>query len=153
MIGIQVEIVGDREVISQYIKLGDDLGDLDWIFESIGVEALEDIQHRFDVAGPGWAPHAESTRKRKVGPLRILWATGDLRGSFQKDADNNVFRIRPLEAEFGTSDFKAIFHQEGRGHNPVRLIIDATGEQQAKYRRIAEDKLGQRARQIGFEVS
>lgn len=150
MIGIQVEVVGGQALQAAYVKLEDEISDLGPIFEAVGPEVLDDIQRRID-NHPG-PPLSASTVRRK-GHTRILRDTDGLYGSFEKDADRNVFRIKPLEAEFGTSDEKAVYHQTGTSRMPKRTIIEVTGEQEAKYARIAGDKLRERIRAIGFEVS
>lgn len=150
MIAIHVDFVGDTALQAAFVEIERAIDDLSPIFEEVGMVALEDIQRRID-NHPG-PPLAASTVKRK-GHTRILRDKDDLYASFQKGSPGNVFRISPTEAEFGTSDFKAQFHQEGTGRMPKRTIIEVTGEQEAKYSQIAAEKLRERIREIGFEVT
>lgn len=150
MIAIQVQIFGDKELIAGFLKIQGELGDLSEVFEEVGEEALDDIHRRMS-AHPG-PPLAASTINRK-GHSRILRDKDELLGSFQKGAEGNVFRIGPVDADFGTSDYKAVFHQEGTSRMPRRTVIDITGEQEAKYSRIAGSALKKRIRDLGFNVT
>lgn len=153
MIAYDVQVIGAQQVIGAFTGIERLVDDLQSVLEPIGLEALSDIRHGFDVAGPGWEPHAESTRKRKIGPSRILWDTGALRDSFTKGTAGNIFRLNPREMEVGSNIHYGIYHQEGRGHNPVRLIVNATEQDEAKYTRIAMDELIEKIRALGFEVT
>lgn len=150
MIAIHVDFVGDTALQAAFVEAERAVDNLSPIFEEIGPVALEDIQRRID-NHPG-PPLAASTIKRK-GHARILRDKDDLYASFQKGAPANVFRISPTEGEFGTSDIKAQFHQEGTGRMPKRTIIEVTGEQEAKYSQIAGDVLANKMREIGFQVT
>jgi hypothetical protein len=153
MSAVAVEVVGLEDLLRGFAGIEKAVDNLKPVLEPVGVEALADIQKRFDVAGPGWEPHAESTRKRRVGPSRILWDTGALRDSFAQGAAGNVFRLSDAEMEVGSNIFYGIFHQEGRGHNPVRPIVDVQPEQEEKYSRIASNELVKEIRALGFEVA
>lgn len=150
MIAIEVQIVGERQLQAAFVQVEQLVDDLSPIFEEVGEEALSDIQQR--IANHPGPPLAPSTIRRK-GHARILRDKDDLYASFQKGAPGNVARVRPTEADFGTSDFKAQFHQEGTARMPKRTVIEVTGEQEAKYGRIAGDALAKRLREIGFEVT
>jgi hypothetical protein len=153
MIPVIVEIPGQQDLMAAFVKLDDLYDDLSPVFEAVGEEALKDIQHKFDVGGPGWPPHAESTRKKLVGPTRILRDSDTLYDSFQEGAAGNIFRVSAREGEFGSDIFYGIFHQEGRGHNPERKIIDAKQQDEEKYNRIASEIQIERIRRLGFEVN
>lgn len=149
---LELHSTGERQLFTALNQLADAFSNLKPIIEDIGVAGLEDTQHRFDVAGPGWPPHAESTRKKKIGPQRLLRASDTLYGSFKKDAPQNIFRVDARSGVFGSSVFYGIFHQEGRGHNPVRVIVDPS-EHEAKYEQFLVDGLNERIREAGFTVN
>jgi phage gpG-like protein len=149
MIAVEVQIVGDKELQAAFVEVERTFGDLKSVFEAVGEEALGDIRHRFDSQGPGWEPLSASTVKRK-GSTRILHDSGNLYASFQKGAAGNVTRINPTGAEFGSSISYGVFHQEGTSRMPRRTIIEVTGEQEAKYGKIAMDVMTDRIRTAGF---
>lgn len=125
-------------------------------FEKFQDVALGIFRRRFETAGPGWPPLARSTEAEKArrfgGPSRILIRTGALYGSFVKGATGNISRIDSLSAEFGSSIPYGVFHQEGRGV-PERRVIEITGEDEARFERIAVDDLVEEAKGLGFEVA
>lgn len=124
-------------------------------FEKIGDEVFLVIRKRIDSqAGyPPLSPTYAAAKARRFGNKPILRATDSLYGSFQKGAPNNVTRITPLEAEFGTSDPVGIFHQVGAGRLPKRPIIEITDRDEARFTKIAHDSISERLRAIGFQVS
>jgi phage gpG-like protein len=68
-----------------------------------------------------WKPlsPAYAVRKRADGfNGPILTRTGELRRSFR------VLSIRKNRLEFGSTNEKAVWHHEGRGHNPTRRILN-----------------------------
>jgi len=152
MIAVITEVHGQNELLAAFGRLEHLYDDLSPVFQAVGEEALRDTRHGFDVGGPGWAPLSPETIKRK-GSTRILRDKDDLYGSFEKGATNNVFRVSATEGEFGTSDSKAMFHQTGTSRMPKRTIIQVTGEQEAKYVRIASNVQVERIKALGFEVS
>lgn len=150
MSAVIVEFVGVDAVLAAFTQIEREVDDLSPIFEAVGPEALADIQKRLD-NHPG-PPLAAATIKRK-GHARILRDTDELYASFQKGASGNVFRVTRTEGEFGTSNFKAQFHQEGTRRMPKRAVIEVTGEQEARYSEIAADVFSKRIKEIGFEVN
>lgn len=149
---VEIQVIGGEQVIGMFSALGREIEDLSPVFETLANPVFGDIRQRFDDEGPGWAPLAPSTIKRK-GNTRILRDKDDLYGSFQKGATGNVTRITPTAADFGTADSKAMFHQMGTSKMPKRTIIEVTGDQEARYGKIATNVLTERVRQIGFEVT
>jgi len=147
MIAVEVQITGTEQLLAAFVEIERTVDHLEPIFETIGEETLSDIQRRID-NHPG-PPLAASTVKRK-GSTRILRDKDDLYASFQRGAAANVFRVKATEAEFGTSDFKAHFHQEGTSRMPKRTVIEITGEQEARYAQIAGEKLSQKMKELGF---
>lgn len=149
---LEIQLIGDRELFAGLSRLEGSFSDVQPIIEKVGIAGLADTQHRFDVGGPGWTPHAESTRKKKIGPSRLLWDSGLLRDSFKKDAPQNIFKVDAKGGEFGSDVFYGIFHQEGRGHNPVRVIVDVD-EHEEKYQQIFVNAMNERIRDAGFAVN
>lgn len=156
MIGIVADVIGGNEALAAFVALEKVYTDLSPVFESVVDEVGRDIHRRFESAGPGWPALARSTEASKArkggGPTRILIDTGTLMGSFEKDAPGNITRISPRDAEFGSNVFYGVFHQEGR-RVPKRTIIEITGEQEAKYSRIAADVQSERIARLGFQVT
>lgn len=153
MIPLTVHLTGEAELQAGFSKLLDIFSDFSPIFEKkIGPGSLDDIQHRFDVGGPGWAKHAASTLKKTVGPKRLLRDTDTLYNSFKKGAPENVFKVAPRSFEGGSSVFYGIFHQEGRGHNPERVIVDITPEQESSYMEFMVEGINEQIQQAGFQV-
>lgn len=150
MIAVEIQVSGAEQLQAAFVQVERETEHLESVFEAIAPEVFDDIRRRID-NHPG-PPLAASTVKRK-GNTRILRDQDDLYGTFQKGAAGNITRISPTSAEFGTADMKAMFHQTGTSRMPKRTIIEVTGEQDAKYARIAADKLGERMKSLGFEVT
>ena len=146
----EIQVIGNEQVIGMFVALGREVEDFSLVFDALADPVFGDIRYHID-NHPG-PPLAASTVKRK-GNTRILRDKDDLYGSFQKGATGNVTRITPNSADFGTADAKAMFHQMGTSKMPKRTIIEVTGDQEAKYGRIAANVLTERVRQIGFEVT
>jgi Phage virion morphogenesis family. len=156
MIGIQVVPVGEKELQIALVKAEGVFKDLRPEFELIGDEVFFVIRRRFQSEGPGWprlSPDYAARKARKFGSKPILRATDELYGSFSKGAAGNVTRIRPLQAEFGTSDPVGMFHQEGTSRMSKRKIIEITGDDEARFIRVAAKSISERLRSIGFQVS
>lgn len=123
----------------------------------IGDDQLAVVQKRFVSGGPGWPALARSTEAKKArrigGPSRILIDTGDLKNSFVKGNQRNIFRLSALEGEYGSSDPKGMFHQEGGGRLPQRLIIDVTGRDESRYEQFMVDDLTEDIEALGFSVN
>jgi len=148
MIPVSVEI-DQRALLASFIKLEGLYTDLAPVFEAVGEEGLSDIRHHID-SHPG--PPLKAATIKKKGSTRILRDKDDLYGSFVRGAVNNVFRLSSTEVEVGTADFKAQFHQEGRGV-PKRVIVEkVSSDREAKYTRIAVDVQLRRIRELGFEA-
>lgn len=71
-----------------------------------------------------WVPLSPGYAKQKqeqFGGKSILRARDDLFKSFtQQGATGNIYRVDDRGAEFGSGDFKAIFHQAGTSLMPAR---------------------------------
>ena len=72
----------------------------------IGLLALKQFDHRFEVSGPGWAPNKAGTK--------TLVKTGRLRDSFvNPSSPKNLFTVGRMEATFGSKLFYAAILQKG----------------------------------------
>lgn len=144
---VAIEMTGAQELIVAFIRAEEILSDFRPVFEELSDEVFVDMQRHIE-RHPG-PPLAASTIKRK-GHSRILRDKDDLYGSFQKGGAGNILRIRPLEAEYGTTDPKAMFHHLGTSRMPRRTVIEVTGAQEAKYTRIAAENLSRQLKEIGL---
>jgi len=73
---IRVPLQSGQGKITNYVKkhAQDHLeaGDVKALFEDIGIAGESVIQEAFDSRGPGWAPNAESTVKRKGSDAPLI---------------------------------------------------------------------------------
>lgn len=144
---LSIEVSGDKELQAAFVQLIDTLDDLSPVIEAIGDQALADIRGRID-NHPG-PPLSAKTIKAK-GHAKILRDSDGLYASFQKGGTGNITRITPTEGEFGSNISYGVFHQAGTGRMPRRTVIEITGEQEARYTRVAVDFINRRARELGF---
>lgn len=90
---------------------------------------VESVQRNFDEGGrPRWQAHAESTRRRLVGPQRVLYRSGALRGSFKPTATNDEASADSSTA-YGARHHFGYPGGPGRGHSrtparPFALLQD-----------------------------
>lgn len=94
---------------------------------------------------PGYA-----ARKQEIyGDKPILRATDVLFKSFtEQGAAGNIHRVGESEAEFGSSDFKAIYHQLGTSRMPARPpLIEPDPD---KFLAIADEYVDQLIQRAGF---
>lgn len=95
-----------------------------------------------DSSGRSWPVLKQSTINRK-GHDQILVETGELKKSLTDLNDSfNIHEIQPRELLFGTSDPKALFHQEGTSKMPARPpvgISDETADTIAEF--VAEETI------------
>lgn len=154
---VTITVEGKEALLVGLSRFADRVRNWTPTFEKFADTAFGIFRRRFEVAGPGWPPLAPSTEAEKArevgGPSRILIRTGDLYGSFVQGAKDNILRISPQSAEFGSSDPKGPFHQEGGGRLPQRTIIEITGDDELKFERIALSDLAEEAKGLGFEVA
>jgi len=81
-----------------------------------------------DSNGSPWAQLAPSTVARK-GHSRILFETGALMESLVSvGGENNIAESFPRGLVFGTSDEKALFHQNGTSRMPARPPVGLSEE-------------------------
>lgn len=92
------------------------------LWELFGKEFYQQETKLFNDAP--WAPLSPAYAKRKqeeFGNKPLLRATDDLFKSFtQQGATGNIHQVSAMNAVFGSSDFKAMFHQMGTIKMPAR---------------------------------
>ena len=134
------------DTLEQLIPLFSDImqkveqADYSEVFREVLPILTEQEQRMFDEerdsSGRSWPPLAQSTIVKK-GHDQILVDTGALRKSLVDIDDSfNIHEIQPRELIFGTSDPKALYHQEGTGRMPARPpvgISDETAETIAEF--------------------
>ena len=89
--------------------------------------------------GTPWEPLSPAYaawKVSKVGPKPILQLSGDLMKSFTA-RPMSIERITRAEAEYGSDDFKAIFHQKGTSVMPARPIVRVTESMENELIRLA----------------
>lgn len=154
MVAIFIQIEGDERLLLGFLKVEELLSDFTTIFEKLSPNVFGFIQKRIDLGGYAALSTAYAARKAALyGSRAILRATDRLYESFKKDAPESVQRISRTEAEFGSSVFYGIYHQEGTSRMPKRVIIDITRGQEAELAEIVMDALGDKFKQLGFKVA
>lgn len=122
MIPFVVDITNLRQVDAKLARLDSEIQVLRPLWERFGKEFYAEEAALFE--REPWVPlsptYAEQKRET-FGDKPILRATDALfRSLTQQGATGNVHRVDDMQAEFGTSDFKAILHQFGTSRMPAR---------------------------------
>lgn len=147
---LSVALTGLERVDAGLGQIGDRVDDLRPLFELYGEEFYRQETEWFD-AEP-WVPlsPAYAVQKQKIyGDKPLLRATDVLFKSFtERGAAGNIHRVSATEAEFGSSDFKAIFHQLGTARMPARP--PRAEPEVGKYQDIAVEYMGQILQEAGF---
>jgi len=153
MTPILVEIQGAREMEQGLARLTDVFTNMRSVFERLGEKFFPPIQGRIDQGIPPPLSPATEARKAKLygGASQILIASKTLYSSFAVGGPGSIERITNQDAEFGSSIFYGIFHQEGRGV-PERKIIDIDGAQEAQLVEEATQASIEKIEALGFEV-
>lgn len=117
-----VEQLGDQVVSMDFTQVLDDF------LPEIASQHSEMFGGQHDSNGSPWAVLAPSTVARK-GQDRILFETGALMESLVTiGGSNNIAEAFPRGLVFGTSDEKAMFHQEGTLRMPARPPVGLSEE-------------------------
>lgn len=119
---LHVDILGISGVIATLDHVDRGVSVMRPLWEQFGEEFYRQETDHFNRADfvPLSPTYAERKREQ-FGDKPILRATDALFLSFtQQGAEGNIHRINDLDAEFGSSDFKAILHQEGTSRMPAR---------------------------------
>lgn len=154
MPAITITFEGERELLASFSKVNQTVNDSRPTIAKLGDELLQMAKGRIDRQGytalsPGYA-----RRKAREFPGKpILRATDRGYESFNKGASDNVYRVRPLEGEFGTSVLYMLAHQEGLGRLPVRMAFDVKESDEKVLEKIAIDDIADRLRGSGFDVN
>lgn len=150
-----ITIQGKENFLGGLQRVNDRVQDFRPTLEKLGDETFAIVRRRFDAEGPGWTPlsPAYAAQKAKEFPGKpILRRTDDLYNSFVKGGRGNINRIAKLEGEFGSEDFKAMLHQEGKGRLPARPILVITDQDEAKFKQIVVEDLKHDFEGFGFTV-
>lgn len=150
MIELHVDIVNLPQVDARFAALDRGIATLKPLWERFGKEFYAQEVSLFD-AQP-WAPlsSAYAAKKREqFGDKPILRATDDLFKSLtQQGSTGNIHRVNDLDAEFGSSDPKAMFHFTGTSRMPAR---DPLAEPDVdRYETIAGGYVDEMMRNAGF---
>jgi phage gpG-like protein len=127
-------------------------------FEALGDELLLIEQEQFLAEGygewPALKPSYQARKQQLFGSQTILRATDRLYESMTiRGAPDNVWRIEPLQAAFGTSTPYAIWHQRGTGVMPARPVISLREEDNRRLMRVVQRHLIATGQTAGFEVT
>lgn len=119
---VHYELLGEQGFLADLDRIDQGVASLRPLWELFGGEFYEQETAHFDRADFAPLSPAYAERKREqYGDKPILRATDALFESLtQQSAAGNIHRIDDLDAEFGTSDFKAMLHQEGTDRMPSR---------------------------------
>lgn len=122
MIPVITEFSGMAQMQAGLGSIDSRLNSLRPLWERFGQEFYEEERQLFE--SEPWTPlsPAYALRKQKIfGSKSILRATDALFNSLTKQgATGNIHRITDDEAQFGSSDFKAMLHHTGAGRLPRR---------------------------------
>jgi len=121
MASFAVRTYGDVTVMRKLLKMADQAADFSNAWPAVVEIAARGYGNSFDQEGPGWAPLAASTIKRK-GHDQIRIRTGRDR-RIMTDPFSLTYRGTPhtVNIEAGV-DTPAVFHQEGTGRMPARPL-------------------------------
>jgi phage gpG-like protein len=150
MIETRVEFVNLPEVDRKLGRISGQVETLRPLWERFGKEFYAEGESLFNAAP--WAPLSpayEKAKRKKYGSKPLLRASDALFKSLtQQGAAGNVHRISDREAEFGSSDPKAVFHEFGTGRMPARPPLAEPDIDQ--YETIAGKYLEEIMRSAGF---
>lgn len=150
MIEHHVEISNLPEVDAHFARLSEGIETLKPLWERFGKEFYSQEVSLFSKAP--WTPlsPAYAERKRKeFGNKPILRATDVLFKSLtQQGVAGNIHRVEDMTAEFGSNDFKAMFHQSGTSRMPARPPLAAPDVD--RYESLASVYLEEMIKKAGF---
>lgn len=117
------------------------------------LQGLEELHSGFfqgsvDPNGSPWRPLAPSTVARK-GHDTILVETTQLVQSLVSETSESVRAVSERGLIFGTSDEKAMFHQEGTARMPARPMV---GLQEEYLDKIVDDVAGRTVEEMKAKV-
>lgn len=154
MIAIGVVHVGANELQLACSRAETVVRDLRPEFELIGDQLFLTVRKTIDRQGyTPLTPEYAVQKLKKFGSKPILRASDAMYNSFSRGNANSVVRVRPLSAEYGSADPLALFHNEGAGRLPKRVVMDITGEDEVRFARVAADSLKERLNAAGLKFS
>lgn len=150
MIEFGIETVNLSQVDAKFAALDRGIETLKPLWERFGKEFYSQETALFE-AQP-WAPLSPAYAAKKqetYGDKTILRATDALfRSLTEQGATGNIHRVNDLDAEFGSSDFKAMLHFKGTSRMPAR---DPLAEPNVdRYETIAGSYVEEIVRNAGF---
>lgn len=152
MTTISIEVVGLEKALSGLSRLEEGFTRLSPLMDRFGDE-FRTAQAALFRSAP-WTPLKTATEAAKArkygGPSQIMIASGDLfRSLTEKEDAGHVHRVRDDGAEFGSSVFYGIFHNEGRGRLPERRLLAEPDVE--RYNTIAGEYAAETLKEAGFE--
>ncbi len=126
---LSLDVYGEEQISRELLRFSSYVGDPSPAFHQIADDMREDIGHRFEEEGPGWAPLAQTTLAAKAAaglPPEILQATRRLMRSLSQKGEDHVEEIGDDFLRFGSSVPYGRFHQKGTSQMPARKVIDFT---------------------------
>jgi phage gpG-like protein len=92
---------------------------------------------------PRLSPRYKRWKDRHYPGRKILVLTGAMKHSLTRRRDRNAIRekVGPSELVFGSKDRKAMWHQDGTEHMPMRTIIMSTRDDAQTIVEILRDAL------------
>jgi phage gpG-like protein len=129
VVRLHLDVYGEEQIDRELLRFSSYVGDPSPAFHKIADDMREDIGHRFEAEGPGWAKLAASTLAAKAAaglPPEILQATRKLMRSLSQKGAGHVEEVGDDFLRFGSSVPYGKFHQKGTTKMPERKVIDFT---------------------------
>lgn len=150
MFVLQIQEHGYSELQLGFEKLAAEFQDWRHQFELLEPESTLVIERRFEQEGPGWleltAAYAKAKDQKYPGKT-ILRRTDALYLSFESGNADNVMKITPLGAEFGSQN-------DYGGYQPdSRLIVDINNQDEERFLTLVLADKTERIRELGFDVN
>lgn len=137
---IRFSIAGDEQYVRGFEATAREVEDLSEPLAEIGRQLRHDVAEQFLTEGGAggygrWQPlnpEYERWKRSQVGERPILVYTGAM---FAAATDERSVSVTPRRMVYEIDDPKAIHHQRGDGHLPVRRIVDLSLEQRREWDR------------------
>lgn len=156
MIRFHAEVLGVTQLDRSLTRLSARSSNLTVPFEKTGEDVRDQLKERFDAEGYGWQKLStrSAAQKAKQYPGKtILRRTDRMYASLvRKNAPGNVSRVRPMEAEFGTTVPYARHHQTGTATMSAREIFRLREQEKRQITKTLHTYLMMQAQEIGFEA-
>lgn len=163
MIRFRAEVLGVTQLDRALTRLTARASNLTVPFEKVGEDLRDQLKERFDAEGYGWEKLSTrsvnntasyAARKAKQYPGKTILRRKDrmYKSLVRKNAPGNVSRVRPMEAEFGTTVPYARHHQTGTGTMPAREIFRLREQDKRQITKTLHAYLMMQAQEIGFEA-